>query len=420
MSAAAQATCSVEFPTPRAYVPLLRPSRYKGVWGGRGSAKSHFFAESILERTLLRRTRIVCIREFQRTLQQSAKLLIEDKIDYYGLGSRFHVTNSYIEGPNDSIITFEGMQSHNAESIKSLEGYDVAWVEEAQNLSRRSLDLLRPTIRTAGSELWFSWNPRHPTDPVDELLRGKGGPPPDSIVVGTTYRDNPFFPEVLRLEMEWDRSRDVDKYTHVWLGGYEQHSESRVFKNWNVLDFETPANVTFYFGADWGYSKDPSTLVRFFIIGRDLFIDHEAYRIGVELDELGKLFDSVPEARFWPIRADSARPETIGFLKRPHYRRDGTIDPGFPKMVSATKGPNSVKEGVIFLQGYNVHIHPRCKHAIDEFTHYSFVVDKLSGIVTNELADEKNHIIDPIRYGLEQVRAPQLGAVQQVKLQGFN
>jgi phage terminase large subunit len=376
------------------FEPLLQPSRYKGLYGGRGGAKSHGFGDLLIERCLLDRgTRAVCVREYQVSLEQSVKRLLDDKITRYDLGGEFRVLNTHIETPGDGIIIFQGMQSHTAESIKSLEGYDVAWVEEAQNLSQRSLDLLRPTIREEGSELWFSWNPRHATDPVDKLLRSTPAPP-DAIVIKSNYRDNPFFPDVLRKEMEWDRARDPEKYAHIWLGEYERRSEARVFKNWKVEEFETPDDVLFYYGGDWGFSVDPSVLVRCWIRGRNLYIDHEAYRVGVEIDHLPQLFDQVPGARSWQIRADSARPETISYLQR-H---------GFPKLVPAVKGKDSVKEGVIFLQGYDIIIHPRCVHTIDEFTMYSYKVDKQTGMVTPILEDKKNHVIDSVRYAIELVR----------------
>lgn len=300
---------------------------------------------------------------------------------------------THIETPRDGIIIFNGMQNHTAESIKSLEAYDVAWVEEAQSLSQRSLDLLRPTIREDNSELWFSWNPRYPTDPVDKLLRGDSLPP-DSIVVRSSYRDNPFFPDVLRREMEWDRGRDVEKYQHVWEGEYEHHSEARVFKNWKIEDFETESDASFLLGGDWGYSVDPSVLVRCYVKGRKLYIDREAYRIGVEVDHLPDLFDKIPGSREWVITADSARPETISYLQK-H---------GFPKLVPAIKGKDSVKEGVIFLQSYDIVVHPRCTHTINELTYYSFKTDPLTSVVTPVLQDKKNHVIDSLRYAVEKLR----------------
>ena len=172
---------------PKAFAPLLPRSRYKGAHGGRGSGKSHFFAELLIARCASSKVDAVCIREVQRTLNQSVKKLLEMKIESMGLGPMFDVQDAVIYGPEGGRIIFQGMQNHTADSIKSLEGYDIAWVEEAQSLSQKSLDLLRPTIRKPGSEIWFSWNPNLETDPVDVLLRGES-PPPGSVVVQANYR----------------------------------------------------------------------------------------------------------------------------------------------------------------------------------------------------------------------------------------
>lgn len=208
--------------TPRVFAPLLQPGRYKGAFGGRGSGKSHHFAEALIEECLLRRgTRAVCIREVQKTLKESSKRLIEDKLQAFGLGERqgFRVLNELIETPGGGVIAFQGMQDHNAESIKSLEGFRIAWVEEAQSLSARSLSLLRPTIRAEGSELWFSWNPRRKSDPVDAMLRGDKRPS-GAIVVKANWRDNPRFPAVLEQERLDCLDIDPDQYDHIWEGGY--------------------------------------------------------------------------------------------------------------------------------------------------------------------------------------------------------
>lgn len=397
--------------TPRVFQPLLRPARYKGAHGGRGSGKSHFFADNLIRRCLVTTTRAVCVREVQRSLEQSVKRLLEDKIQRFNVGDLFRVLNTHIETPGGGVVIFQGMQNHTADSMKSLEGYDIAWVEEAQALSQRSLDLLRPTLRKEDSELWFSWNPRNHTDPVDVLLRNPPRPP-GAVVVETTYRDNPWLPEVLRVEMEWDRARDPEKYAHVWLGEYERRSEARVFKNWRVDEFETPKDATFYFGGDWGFSIDPTVLVRCFIQGRRLLIDREAYQVGCEIDNTAALFDSIAclacapgrpcdgmkpghgMARRHVITADSARPETISYLQR-H---------GYPRIQPARKGPGSVEEGVAFLQNYDIVVHPRCKHTIDELTLYSYKTDPLTGLVLPVLEDKKNHVIDSLRYAVESIR----------------
>lgn len=211
----------LEIPTAEVFVPLLPPSRYKGAYGGRGSGKSHFFAEKVIDRSLDGGIRTVCIREVQKDLTHSAKKLIEDKLHQFGLesGHGFRILKSHIETPGEGIIIFQGMQDHNAESVKSLEGFNIAWVEEAQTMSERSLEMLRPTIRTPGSELWFSWNPRRKQDPVNAMFRD-GEAPSDSICVNANWSDNPWFPDVLEKERVDCKHNEPDQYEHVWEGAY--------------------------------------------------------------------------------------------------------------------------------------------------------------------------------------------------------
>ena len=212
--------------TPRIFEPLIAPSRYKGAKGGRGSGKSHFCGEGIVERALMMPGDIgvgalsVCIREVQNTLADSSKRLIETKLQAMRLGEPdgFKVYHDCIRTPGDGLISFRGMQDSNAESIKSLEGYHTAWVEEAQVLSARSLQLLRPTIRTDNGELWFSWNPRRKSDPVDALFLLT--PPTGSVLVTANWRDNPLFPAVLEQERLDCLKNEPDQYPHVWEGAY--------------------------------------------------------------------------------------------------------------------------------------------------------------------------------------------------------
>lgn len=381
--------------TPRWMLPMLQPARYKGAWGGRGSGKSHGVAEMVIEAHVMdQKRRTVCVREVQKSLNQSVKRLLETKIQSMNAGAYFDVQESCIKSVNgDGIILFQGMQNHTADSIKSLEGMDCAWVEEAQSMSQRSLDLLRPTIRKPGSELWFTWNPGESTDPVDVLLRGEN-PPPNAVVIPVNFVDNPWFPDVLHEEMEYDKRRDPDKYAHVWLGEYVRNSEARVFKNWSIEEFEAPSGAVFRLGADWGFSVDPTTLIRCHIDGRRLYIDHEAYMVGCEITDTPALFMTVPEAEKWPITADSARPETIS-----HMRKNG-----FPKIMPAVKGPKSLEEGVEWLKSFDIIVHPRCIHTIDELTLYSYKTDPLTGKVLPVLEDKKNHVIDALRYACEGAR----------------
>lgn len=389
---------TLQIPTPKWALPLLQPARYKGAHGGRGSGKSHFFAEAMIEAHIMDpSSRSVCVREVQRSLAQSVKRLLELKIESMNAGAYFEVQEAVIKAKRgDGMILFQGMQNHTSDSIKSLEGYDRAWVEEAQSLSQRSLDLLRPTIRKPGSELWFTWNPSSSEDPIDQLLRGQN-PPPDAAVCEVNWQDNPWFPDVLRSEMEYDRKRDPDKYAHVWAGGYLAHSNARVFRNWRVEEFEAPADAMFRLGADWGFASDPTVLVRCYLVGRTLYVDHEAYMVGCEIIDTPALFETVPESDRWPIVADSARPETISHLRK-H---------GYPKILAAAKGPRSVEEGVEWLKSCDIVVHPRCRHVIDELTLYRYKTDPITGQVLPVLDDRDNHTIDALRYACEGTRRAQ-------------
>ena len=386
---------NLDIDTPPWAIPLLSPSRYKGAHGGRGSGKSHFFAELLVEEhTANQNQKSVCIREVQKSIKMSAKLLIENKIEQLGVGHYFEVQETVVKSRRGSgVMIFQGMQNHTADSIKSLEGFDRAWVEEAQSISQRSLDLLRPTIRKPESEIWFSWNPQYETDPVDVLLRGKN-PPDNAIVINVNYSDNPWFPDVLREEMEYDRRRDYDKYLHVWEGKYQTFGEALVFRNWSIEEFDAPPDAVFRLGADWGFAIDPTVLIRCFIIGRKLFVDYEAYKIGCEITDTPALFDAVPDARRWPITADSARPETISYMKRN----------GYPRIQSAAKGAGSVEDGIEWLKSFDLIVHPRCKHTISELSAYRYKQDKLTGAVLPIFEDKNNHLIDALRYACEGAR----------------
>jgi phage terminase large subunit len=211
------------------FEPLLEPSRYKGAWGGRGSGKSQFFADAIIIECLRRPgLRVLACREIQKSLKESAKRLIESKIEDYGLGTLFDVQAAEIKTPGGGLIAFAGLQDHTSESIKSYEGFDVAWVEEAQTVSQRSLNLLRPTIRKPGSELWFSWNPRFDSDAVDQMLRGEQTPT-SAIVVRANWCDNPWFPDELEQERQDCIRMQPEQYDHIWEGGYVTAVDSAYF-----------------------------------------------------------------------------------------------------------------------------------------------------------------------------------------------
>jgi phage terminase large subunit len=401
---------------PRVFLPLIPHKRFKGARGGRGSAKSHFFAGQMVTRAMKEPgLRAVCVREVQKSLELSSKSTIEGKIRQLNVEPYFRILKDRIITPGNGLIIFQGMQDHTADSIKSLEGFKIAWVEEAHRISERSLRLLRPTIRpsTDDGELWFSWNPESENDPVDQMLWGPDRAPEKMMaVIHANWYDNPWFGGQLREEMEWDRRRDPEKYAHVWLGEYQRNTEARVFRNFTVREFILKRDTTYHYGADWGFATDPSVLVKLAVDepSRKIYIEEEAYAVGCEIDDTPALFAGfdtrnpprwpnkfgwrgIAGAQDWPIIGDSARPETISHLN----------NRGF-KIKPARKGAGSVEEGVKFLQNFDIVIHPRCKHTIDEFTHYSWKIDPKTEKVLPILEDKKNHVIDAARYALEDLR----------------
>lgn len=367
-------------------------ARYIAVKGGRGSGKSRSVATALNLRAAAKPLRILCVREIQKSIRDSSKRLLDDDAERNGLSSFYTSLETEVRGANGSLFLFAGLRS-NIDSIKSMEGIDICWVEEAQSVSKTSLETLIPTIRKPGSQIIFTWNPKHETDPIEEMF-GRDDLPPDTRLKTVNYVDNPWFPEVLSKEANYDLKRDPEKYNHVWMGGYLRNSESRVFRNWTVEEFEAPADALFRLGADWGFASDPSVLVRCHIVGRKLFIDYEAHMVGCEIMDLPSLFMSVPGAEKWPITADSARPETIS-----HMRNNG-----FPKIQAAVKGPKSIEDGIEWLKSFDIVVHPRCRHTIDELTMYSYKTDPLTQLVLPLLEDKNNHIIDALRYACEGAR----------------
>lgn len=379
--------------TPRVFEPLLYPSRYKGAYGGRGSGKSHHFAEKVIQAALTSPKRIVCIREVQKSIKESVKRLLEDKIKALEVGSYFQVLDREIRGINGSLIIFQGMQDHTAESIKSLEGYDIAWVEEAQSLSARSLRLLRPTIRKQGSELWFTWNPMSADDPIDAFLRGDNVPP-DSEVVQANWSDNPWFPSELERERIFDLKYNAGTYDHVWEGAYLVNSDSQIFAGkYRIDDFEVLETWDGpYQGGDLGFSQDPTAAIRCYIANDVLYVSHEAYKTKLELDDTATFLKGrIPDFDRYTTRWDNSRPESISYFKR-H---------GLPRSEPVKKWTGSIEDGIQFLRSFReIVIHTRCNELAREFRLYSYKVDPRTGDITTKIIDAYNHGIDALRYAL--------------------
>ena len=370
-------------------VMSLPNKRFRVLYGGRGSGKSTTFANSILTAALSNK-RILCCREIQNSIRDSVHRLLSDRINAMGLDKFFVITQEFIKSIYGAEIIFRGLKN-NISEIKSLEGVSRVWVEEAEKVSRQSLDVLIPTIREEESEIWFSFNPESEESPVykDFVLT----PRDDTAVAKLNYDDNDLFPEILRRDMEYCRRNDYDKFKHIWLGECKGYAEDLIFRGKiSVEEFETPADVErFFFGADFGFSVDPTCLVRMFIKDNKLFIDYEAYGHGVEIMELPAFFRAVPGATDWKIIADSERPDTISYLHNEGFDIEG-----------AEKGKGSVEDGIQFLRSFEkIIIHPRCVGAKDNFENYRWKRDKLTDEILPVPKDGSDHSPDACRYGLE-------------------
>jgi phage terminase large subunit len=379
---------------------LYSPARYKVTYGGRGGAKSVQYADALLVKCQIGWERILCTREFQSSIADSVYRLLVDRIAYHGWEAKFAVTlNRIINKATGAEFLFKGLR-YNINEIKSTEGVTIVWVEESQSVSKESWDVLIPTIRREGSEIWVSFNTGEVDDPTYQ--RFVMNTPPNAVVKKVSYLDNPYFPAVLEQERAYCQKVDPDAYDNIWEGNPKEITNACIFKGkYSVRSFETPENARFYFGSDFGFSQDPLTLVRCFPLDNKLYVDQESWGVGVELNEIPEFYDSVPESRNWTIRADDSRPETISYLKNKGFQIIGAPK-SWKNDDSKANKDGSVKEGIAYLRQYEeIVIHERCKHTADEFKFYAYKVDKLTGEVLPIILDAWNHCIDAIRYALQ-------------------
>jgi phage terminase large subunit len=381
---------------PRVYLDVLNPkvpARYRGGWSGRGATKSWTFTRGLLLRALVKPELILCAREFMNSIADSVHRTLCDQIDLLELGAYFKPQLTSIEGTNGSEFIFSGIRN-NVQKIKSTEGVTIAFLEEAEATSSDSWQVIIPTIRKAGSEIWVIFNPNQSTDATYERMITN--PPPRALIVKSSWRDNPWLSADAIEEKDYLQRVDPDAYLHVWEGECNVAGDAQVFKGkFRIEAFEPkPEWEGPYHGADWGFSVDPSVLVKLWICGNILYIEWEAYKIGCDIDKTPALFDTVPRAREYTIRADSARPETISYMQQN----------GYPKIISVTKRKDSVEDGIAFLRSFEVIIiHPRCVHTAQEFHLYSYKRDRISGDILPDLEERNDHAVDACRYATADV-----------------
>lgn len=368
---------------------------YRVLKGGRGSGKSLGAALVAAIWGYSEPLRILCVRQFQNSIPESFYREVVDAIEKYEwLQSHYTITKESITGKNGTQFIFKGLD-RNPQSIKSLAKIDLTIVEEAEDIPEQSWMNLEATVfRQPKSEMWVIYNPRKENSPVDfRFVKNRA---PRSIVRTVNYEDNPFFPDGL----DEVRKRDLDimdyaTYAHIWLGQYLKNSKSQIFNGrFEAREFEPDASWSIVQGLDWGYSQDPTAMIRAYVHDECLWISHEAGGVGIELDDVPRAAAAIPDFHRFATRADSAQPAMISHVR----------GKGLPKLEPAKKGKGSIEDGIQFIRSFRrVYIHPRCTETLNEFMTYSWKVDRTTGEILDTPVDANNHYIDALRYALEPV-----------------
>lgn len=369
---------------------------YRALYGGRGSGKSYSAALVAALWGYVERLRVLCVREYQNSIAQSFYAELKAAIEsHWWLAEHYELQRDRILGKNGTEFMFKGLHS-NPTAIKSLANIDLTIVEEAEDIPEESwLQLEATVLRQPKSEIIALWNPRKKGSPVD--VRFRQHPPKDAIIAEINYTDNPFFPDGLKKLCERQREiLDYSTWAHVWLGAYLENSASQIFNGKFEQKEFTPGEDWDgpYQGGDWGYSQDPTAMIRAWIYDECLWIEYEAGGVGIELDDVPRVASTIPDFDRFECRWDSAQPAMISHVKAKGLRRS----------VPADKGKGSVEDGIQFIRSFRrVYIHPRCKETLEEFRSYSWKVDRLSGQILDKPVDAFNHYCDALRYALEPV-----------------
>jgi phage terminase large subunit len=407
---------------------LLFPKRRIIIYGGRGSGKTRTITAWLTEMARHQTERVLCLREVLKSIDDSSYQELVDEINRKPWADEFRCINNKISVPNKkSTFKFEGMRTNASQNLKAKAGSTKAWVDEAETVSRDAWDALFPTMRKKGSQVVISFNPREETDPtwkdlvepyyaqmVDGIYEDD-----ETLIIECNWQHNPWFTDELRGEKDRMARNDPDRYMWIWEGKFRRRSDVKVLNGkWIIEAFEPQKNWDGpYFGADFGFSQDPSTLNKLWINNRKLYVEYEANGIGVELDDMflfyaahdgatpdqleyikkrkpsERKYEGIPDARRYMIKADCARPETISHIKRQGFRIEG-----------AEKWQGSVEDGITFLRSFDqIVLHPRCKNTIFEANAYEYKTDRLTGDILPDIVDKHNHHWDAIRYALDKL-----------------
>lgn len=406
-------TPQLSFHLPTKFQFLFRPMRYKVPYGGRGSAKSTSVARALISLSLdpsplfgntRNKLRILCARELQVSIADSVHKLLSDSITAMGLEDRFVLTQNAIVSNNGSEFIFAGIRN-NVTKIKSMEAIDICWVEEAERVSKNSWEVLIPTIRKAGSEIWVTFNPEEEKDATAQRFLIQ----PDATtmkVVKVNWEDNPWFhTTALVAEKDYAYKVDADNADWVWGGNFRRISAKQILRGkCQVEEFvvdnqKRPGWDGPWFGLDFGYGSDPLSAHKYWGRGNTLYVEHELYGHGVELNDIAKLMIAqLPGVQYHTVWADNSRPDAISHVKT--GSPEGGV-PAIPLLDGAEKWAGSVDAGIMYLRSLEaIVIHPRCKHWVEESKAYSWKVDQRTQDILPVPEDKHNHCIDNARYAL--------------------
>ena len=392
-----KANRAVTFFFPEKLKPILLDAQgnpfpyYKYIFlrGGRGGGKTRGAVSYIIALMRSKPIRGLVGREFLNSIKASSWQTFKDEIERQDLTSEFIVTDREIRHINGNFLIFTGLR-HNVSSIKSKEGLNLFFCDEARTLSQYSIDVVVPTIlRNEEPRLIFVYNPEEAGDPV-HVMANAGMP--ESITIDMSIEDNPWASKDMYDERARAYREDPEKAEWIWGGQCIQRTNAQVFGGrYRIEDFELDENLPLYVGIDFGFAQDPTHIVCAHVVDKTIYIPREAYGVGIEIDHIPDTLKKIGISSSQDIRCDSARPETISYLQR-H---------GYPKAKAASKWPGSKQDGISVLRTYDIIIHPRCRNIAEQARLYRFKTDPITGDIKSEPEDKNDHGFDALRYALD-------------------
>lgn len=377
-------------------IPVEFKDLFKGDWreaaiyGGRYSLKSHTIARYLLIIARQEKTRVACFREFQSSIAESSHQLLSELISKYEMNDFEVQNNAIVNKVNGSDFIFKGLWN-NEQSIKSIEGIDIAWVEEAQTVSTKSIEVLTPTVRKDKSRIIYSYNRLLETDPIHTRLVIEGRP--NTLIINVNYDiaiKYKFIPDVILNEIEDDKINRPSLYKHKWLGE-PSGTERKIFKDWQIVKKIPHEAKLVSRGLDFGFSNDPTVLVSIYKHDGGYIIDEEIYLKGLLNNQIATHIKNLAGNDIIVV-ADSAEPKSIAEI---------SIHGCY--IVGVTKGKGSVKEGIDFVQSQKISVTKNSHNVIRCYRNYLWKISK-DGTILNVPEHDFSDPMDAIRYGLSVFR----------------